>query len=53
MKQLVQEGHTEAPLSLESGKHRSQVTGSLPVAGGEETRLSPEMGMQGPEGYRN
>ena len=53
MKQLVQEGHTKPPLSLESGKQLSQVTGSLPVAGGGETCLSSEMGMQGPEGYRN
>lgn len=53
MKQLVREGHTESPLSLESGKQLSQVIGSLPIAGGGETRLQPEMGMQGPEGYRN
>ena len=49
----MREGHTEPPLSLESGKQLSQVTGFLPAAGGGETCLSPEMGMQGPEGYRN
>lgn len=53
MKQLVREGHTESPLSLESGKQLSQVIGSLPIAGGGKTCLQPEMGMQGPEGYRN
>lgn len=50
--QPVQE-HSYPPLSLETKKEISPLKGTLPVPGGRETSLSPEIGASEPRTYFN